>query len=138
MERFQIYFFTALFLAVLFLSFQIFWPFLVPLSIAATFAVLFHPLYGRVARLMGGRRGLAAFFTVVLVAIIIILPLAFVGKVVLQEAVEFSAQLNAGGTENISNALFSLQERVGDYFPGFSLNIDEYLRLAGNWLSENI
>ncbi len=138
MEKFQIYFFTGLFLAVLFLSFQIFWPFLVPLSIAATLAVLFHPLYERIVRMFGGLRGLSAFLTVVFVVFIIILPLIFIGKTVFQEAVGFSSQLRDGGTENVSQALSSLQERIAAYFPGFSLNLNEYLLQAADWLSKNI
>jgi len=137
MEKLQIYFFTGLFLAVLFLSFQIFLPFLVPLSIAATLAVLFHPLHERAARIFGGNRGLAAFLIVALVVFIIIIPLAFVGKTVLQEAVIFSAQLSGGGIENLSHLLSSAQENISAGLPGFSLNINEYLRSGANWFSQN-
>lgn len=137
MEKFQIYFFTAAFLAVLVLAFFIFLPFLVPLSIAATLAVLFHKFHERLAHMLGGRRGLAAFFTVVAVIIVIILPLFFIGKLVIQEAVVFSGQLGSGGSGGISGALSSAQERLAVYFPGVSLNLNEYLRLGADWISQN-
>lgn len=138
MEKLQIYFFTALFLAVVFLSFQIFLPFLVPVSIAATLAVLLSPLHERLARLIGGRRGLSALLMVVAAALIIIPSLVFIGKAAVQEAIGFSAQLNNGGVEKISMALSSAQEKISAYFPGFSINLNEYLRLGADWLSKNI
>lgn len=138
MEKLQIYFFSGVFLAVLYLSFQIFWPFLVPLSIAVTLAILFHPLHERITKMLGGFRGLAAFFTVAMVGLIIILPLIFIGKTVIQEAIGFSAQLSGSGTQNASSAIASLQEKISAYFPGYSLNLNEYLKQAGDWLSQNI
>ncbi len=137
MEKLQIYFFTAAFLAVIVLSFQIFLPFLVPLSIAATLAILFHPLHERITKFFGGYRGFAAFLTVLLVVLIIILPLAFVLKIVIQEAISFSGQLSGGATENISRALVSVQQQIYVNFPGSTIDLNEYLRSGMDWLSRN-
>src|SRR3989344_3973033 len=138
MQKFQIYFFIVLFLAVLFLSFQIFLPFLVPLLVAATLAILFHPLHERMARLFGERRGPAAFFTVIVAVFVIILPLSLIGAKVFHEAIGLSTQLNAGGAENIAHSLSSIEKQLSDYFPALSLNFDEYLRLGGDWLAKNV
>lgn len=138
MEKLQIYFFTALFLGILFLSFQIFLPFLVPLSIAATLAFLFHPLNERLAKLLGGRRGLASFATLMLAVLIIIIPFVFIGTTIFREAVDFSAQLNNGGTERISASLSSMSAKISYYFPGYSFNLPEYLHSGFSWLSQNI
>ena len=138
MEKLQIYFFTALFLGVLFLSFQIFLPFLVPLSIAATLAFLFHPLNERLAKLFGGSRGPASFITVILAVLVIIIPFVFIGTTIFKEAVDFSAQLNNGGTERISASLSSMGARISYYFPGYSFNLPEYVNSGFGWLSQNI
>ncbi len=137
MEKLQIYFFTAAFLAVIVLSFQIFLPFLVPLSIAATLAILFHPLHERVTRFFGGYRGLAAFLTVAMVVVIIILPLAFMTKVVIQEAISFSGQLGSGATDNVSRALSSAQQQIYVNFPGSTVDLNEYLQSGTSWLARN-
>lgn len=138
MERFQIYFFTALFLGVLFLSFQIFLPFLVPVTIAATLAFLFHPFHERLSAVLGGRRGPSAFFTIILAVFIIILPLAFIGKTVFDEAVIFSAQLSNGGAENVSRILYSLQEKLSAYLPGVSLDFNGNLHAGVDWFAQNM
>lgn len=138
MEKFQIYFFGFSFLAVLFLAVLIFLPFLVPVSIAATLAIIFSPLHEKLAKFMGGMRGLAAFITVVLAVLIIIPPLFFIGQKVFQEAVGFSAQLNNGGVQGISQALSSLQERIAANFPGLNLDFNQYFQSITGWFSGNI
>ncbi|MBI4085203.1 MAG: AI-2E family transporter [Candidatus Liptonbacteria bacterium] len=138
MERFQIYFFTALFLAVIFLSFQIFLPFLVPVTIAATLAFLVHPLHEKLSRSIGDRRGISAFISVVATILIIVMPLIFIGKTVFQEAVQFSHQLSSGGAENISRALHLIQESASPYLPGIQLDLNGYLRLATGWFAQNM
>ncbi len=138
MEKLQIYFFSVLFLAVLFLSFQILLPFLVPLSIAATLAFLFHPLNERLVRFLGGFRGPASFITVILAVLIIIIPFVFIGTTIFREAVDFSTQLNSGGAERISASLSSMSVKISYYFPGYSFNLPEYLHSGFSWLSQNI
>ncbi|MEK7547126.1 MAG: AI-2E family transporter [Patescibacteria group bacterium] len=138
MEKFQIYFFTVLFLGVLFLSFQIFSPFLVPLSIAATLAFLFHPFNERLAKIFGGRRGPASFITLVLAVLVIIIPFVFIGTTIFREAVDFSAQLNNGGAERISASFSSISAQISYYFPGYSFNLAEYVHSGFSWLSQNI
>jgi predicted PurR-regulated permease PerM len=138
MEKLQIYFFSFLFLAVLFLSFQIILPFLVPLSIAATLAVLFHPLHERISRLLGDRTGLASFFTVILATLVIILPLTFVGTMVFREAFNFSVWLNSGGMNNIAGALVSLENQISNFFPNYPVNFSQYANSGLNWFAQNI
>jgi len=138
MEKLQIYFFSVLFLAVLFLSFQILLPFLIPLSIAATLAFLFHPLNERLAKFFGGRRGPASFITVILAVLVIIIPFVFIGTTIFKEAVDFSAQLNSGGAERISASLSSMNEKISYYFPGYSFNLSEYVHSGFSWLSQNM
>ncbi len=137
MEKFQIYFFTFIFLAVILLSFSIFLPFLVPVSIAAVLAFLFSPLHERTASTLGGRRGLAALATVTFAVFVIVIPFVFIGKAVFQEATGFSAQLQ-NGTGNVAGFLSSIEKAVSYYFPGFSLNLNEYIRLGTDWLVQNI
>ncbi len=61
------------------------WPFLRPLLLGAILAGLCQPIYKRINRLVGGRAGLAAILTLVLLFILVIGPLsAFVGLVVKQ------------------------------------------------------
>ncbi|MEK7195274.1 MAG: AI-2E family transporter [Patescibacteria group bacterium] len=138
MEKLQTYFFATLSLSILLLAFFIFLPFLAPLSIAATLAVVFYPFYERLARFCGERRGLAAFITVVAAIIIIFLPLALIGTIVFQEAREFVERFGEGGTGDIARAPAFIEDQIARFLPGFSLNVNEYARHAASWLIQNL
>lgn len=137
-KKFQIYFFVILFLAVLLLIFFIFLPFLIPLSIAVALAVVCQPFYKRVMRLIGNRKGLAALLTITVVIIVVLTPLMIIGLVVFSEAREFSAQINNGGDDSITQMQVFVEERVARFFPDFSLDFNEYARQGVNWLIQNL
>lgn len=132
------YFFAALFLAVLYLAFFIFLPFLIPLSIAIALAVLCKPLYRRLMRLVGNREALSAFLAIFVVVIVVFAPLAFLGTIVFQEALDFSVQISNGSDGGVTHVAGLIEERIAHFFPGFSLNFNEYARLSVNWLVQNI
>src|SRR6185436_6779500 len=87
------------FLGVLFsltaiLSFFIFKPYLNVLILAATFAVIFYPLYKTILNLVPRLPSVAAFSTVAIAAIIIFTPLTYLGFQVYHEASDIYDQLN--------------------------------------------
>lgn len=136
--KLQMYFFAGLFLAVLCLAFFIFLPFLIPLSVAAAFAVLCAPLYERIKLLTGKRESLSALFTIFIVTLILLVPLIFVGRAVLQEALNFSTQIGGESSHRIGYITQFIEEHVSRYFPGFSLDFSKYAQYGANWLVQNI
>lgn len=70
-------------ISVLFLA--VVWPFFTPLLLAAMLTSLCRPLYRGVARMLGGRKSLAAILTLIILVLLIAGPAsAFVGLVVSQ------------------------------------------------------
>lgn len=65
--------------------------FLVPLVLAATFASLAYPLQARLERLCRGRKGLAATLTLLAVVVVVGLPLAAFGAMLIGQAVKVAA-----------------------------------------------
>ena len=62
----------------------------------AILAIVFRPLYREVLRAMPKRPGLAAFITVVLVLVLVILPLTLLGGLLVQEAVSTYERIQSG------------------------------------------
>jgi predicted PurR-regulated permease PerM len=83
------YFFVAVLLGTTLLFFGMVRLFLVPVLLAAVFSTLFYPLYERVVRLFGGRRGFASLACCLVLLLGLILPIYLVAHLVAQEAVEF-------------------------------------------------
>lgn len=137
-KNLSLYFFAVLLLAVLLLTISIFRPFFIPLSVAATLAVICRPLYERAFRLCRGRESLSAFLTVIVAALVLSAPLTLIGVMVFQEARELSAQIGAGNQTGILRVTASLEEQIVRFFPGFSMNFNEYARQGANWLAQNL
>lgn len=91
--------------------------FLTALLLAALLSGLFHPLYSKLKKPFGGRRGLASAATVLIVSLIVIVPLAGFFTIVANQAVDLARmgrpwieeQLRGGS--QLSETL--LQSRVG-------------------------
>ncbi len=71
------------------LFYDIMKAFFLPLVLSAVFTTLFYPLYRRVNRLLGRRRGLASFLLCLLIVLVLLIPLYFVGAEVVKQAAAF-------------------------------------------------
>jgi predicted PurR-regulated permease PerM len=117
-------------------------PFIYSLILAVIFAVVFQPLYKRILKLLGGRSGLAALLTTVVIIVFILTPLVFIGIQIFKEAQQLYFSLTAsGGRDFVSNIFNGLINRVQQLIPGmhnFSFNPSEYLKQGSNWLIKNL
>ena len=90
---------SALFLGII-------WRFLEAIFLAGLFAAVFHPLYRRILRILGGSRGVSALFTLLIVLCFVFIPIVMIGTV-------FVGQ----GAQLASNTLPWFQSVVNE--PGF-------------------
>jgi predicted PurR-regulated permease PerM len=74
----------------------ILWPFFGAVCWAVFIAIVFWPLQQRVLRNAKGRRGMAAFATLLIVLLIVILPLSLVAATVAEEAATVVGKLRSG------------------------------------------
>lgn len=134
-KKLQHGFFLFLLLGNLLLAFLILKPFLSPLVVAITFAVIFYPLY-RAVKASVIYESLAAFITTILVLLIVLLPLVFFGVQIFQEARDLYTQLSL--TTDFADRLpRGAQEQVENLVPQLTLNIGMYVRQILNWLLQN-
>ena len=96
----------------------ILWPFFGAVFWAAVLALLFAPLYRWLARLMGGRRNLAAVTTLLLCLVVVILPLALLVAALVQEVGNLYEQLQS---RRIDVAAFV--EQAVRMLPGWLANL---------------
>ena len=74
----------------------ILWPYFGAIFWAAVLAILFTPMYRRLRVRTGQRTTLAALLTLLAILLIVILPAAFVGSMLLQEAYGVYARVQSG------------------------------------------
>jgi predicted PurR-regulated permease PerM len=105
-ERLEKPFFAVLLLCAIILALFVFLPELNALVLGAAFAIFFHPLYKRICRgLKNHHDGLAAFFTLLIAAIVIVVPLIFFCVALFSEAGGLYAHLTAGGIAPLENLI---------------------------------
>jgi predicted PurR-regulated permease PerM len=104
----------ALTLGITALFFAMIRSFVVDLLLAAIFAGLFHPLYRRLERSLGGRSHLASAVTLTVLLLVVIVPVLAVLGMVAAQAVEISRAVRPFVEEQLSrpDPLGSVYERL--------------------------
>lgn len=86
--------FLLLFVTVAFL--WVLWPYYGAVFWGAIFALMFTPLFLRIVRKMPKKRTLAALFTVSVILVLVILPVAFISALLAQEATSVYQRVQSG------------------------------------------
>ena len=121
--RAQSTFFFAFLIGVIALTFFVFLPFLVPLAVAATLAVVSYPLHRRMLALTKGNETIAAFLSLFCIAVVVLVPLTFIGGQVFNEAQDLFQRID----ESPEALKESFEDMLGAYVrrfaPGLSIDI---------------
>lgn len=130
-------FFFLLFFAAGVVAFFVLEPFLSAILVAAVLATFFFKPYKFFCKIFGGKDGIGASFTLLLVAFFVIIPTVIVSMFVLSEATRIFENFSEGKTsfseiaENIESSLVSLP-RVGKYF-GEQVQLEKFFQnIAGS------
>lgn len=87
----------ALFLALVTLALTlIVWPFVAPLLWSALAAIVFQPLFQRIASLMPRHPNRAALATLSIIVVAVVIPAIAIGSIVLEQAIELYGALSTG------------------------------------------
>lgn len=135
----QTIFFFGLLLGILVLAFFVFRPYLYPIILAAVFAVVFGPMHREISKFVGGKEGIGAFLTLVVVFLIIFIPLSFFGAKVFQESKSMYQYLSEPGRNVFEGegVVTYIQGKIVNYLPSFSSNANEYARQGVDWIFSN-
>lgn len=140
------YFLLALLLGSMVVSFFVLRPFLTTVALAAIFAVVLYPIFKHLLRYTLGNRPLATLFTILIGALIVAVPLTFIGTLVVDQT--RSAYVSVANGETIATAQ-SVADNIGiwlePHFPGateyahsISLELNSYLQNGLQWLIQRI
>lgn len=140
------YFLLALILGTGWLAFSIFNPFLIPLILAAIFAVILQPLYRLILKDIPRWPSIAAGVTIFFCIVCVVAPLTFIGFTIAAEAQQLyiTFQSDAGQTYLYTVAQFA-QDTLNHYAPSLaqyttnvSASIDTYAKQGITWLAQHV
>ncbi len=144
-EKIRPYFLLIVLLGAFALAAFILAPFLKPLILAAVFAFVFQGTYLQIARWLGNRSSVAAFVTVLISIVLILVPLSVISLLVANEAHALYISLEAeGGQSTVAQFFLKADEKLGGTVPGLgefsrdiSANIDTYTKQVLQWIVSN-
>lgn len=144
-HKLEIYFFFALFIGILWASFEILKPFAFSLVLAIVFAVIFQGLYKKLITLTNNK-SIAATLTIIVVLTTIMVPLALFGTQVFNESQDIYFYIvSNGGTVEIAQQIEDYINNIQDYlaFDGrapayFEFDFETYIKNGLNWLLQNL
>ncbi|MFY9463099.1 MAG: AI-2E family transporter [Candidatus Sungiibacteriota bacterium] len=141
-QKSELYFLLTLLIGIFVLVFFIFKPFLYPLILSIVFATVFGPLHKKILAITRERAGLAALLATISVLIVVVVPLAFLGIQIFQEATALASFLTQnGGASGLSRAASDTIQELARFSPvtiEFSLDVNQYLKQGLNWLLQHL
>lgn len=135
----QIVFFLSLLILAVFISYQVFRPYLNVLVLAGTLSVICQPLYRRLLKLVH-HENVAATIMVAVVVILILLPLGYFVLSIFSEATALYASLSSHGGFDFGIAInrFLQSNFPGLLLPEFTVNFNESIQRGLVWFIQNV
>ena len=135
--RYQIGFFGVVFLTIVTLSVLIFWPFVVPLSLAGIVSILIYPIYTKILGLLKSKV-VASAVTILLLVFVIVGPLAFITNKIIIEAQSLYTSVTSSEVVSADVLTGKVEGFVQKYIPDFKLNTREYLSNFASWVVDKL
>ncbi len=123
MNKNRTVFLIALFILVVGLSAAVLLPFFTEIVLSIVLSVILRPLYKYLVSWFGGRKALAAMFTIVASILCIFAPVLFIGAQIFTETQNLYGALQAGGSGDLGSLLDKTSDRLSGLLPGSYLDI---------------
>jgi predicted PurR-regulated permease PerM len=139
MNRIVEYVFFFGFMAVVgYLVWEMVTPFVSALALSAIIVTICYPLYVRILkRTPKNNETIAALVTTLLVLLVVIIPLFLITSALVNETVSVYRIVNSEQI-GFEESLHKVESAIQQFFPGFELNVTEYLKQAAAWLAVNL
>ncbi|MFA4872928.1 MAG: AI-2E family transporter [Patescibacteria group bacterium] len=141
-QKSEFYFLLILLAGIFVLALFIFKPFLYALILAMVFATVFAPFHKKTLTITRERRGLAALLATISVLIVVIVPLAFLGIQIFQEATQLHSFLTqSDDITDLSRGVNDAMQNLTRFSPvpiEFSIDINPYLKQGLIWLLQHL
>lgn len=139
-DFFEHLFFFALFGFVAYIVWQMIYPFLGALALAAIIATVCYPNYLRILSITPCRNKLiATFMSVFLIATTIFIPLFVLSYVLFLQAMAFYETFNKKSIViGYRDSIGVVEKAISDLLPEFKVNLAEYIHQGAGWLASNM
>ncbi len=122
-----------------YLVLRLFAPFLSAIALAAIVATICFPLFERIKNILPNKNAsIASLLSILFVVTTAVLPLTFLGSLILHEAVSIYEISNTTGNSSVVDTISKLETFVQNFIPSFSIDITEIVRQAASYVADNL
>ncbi|MDQ5971766.1 MAG: hypothetical protein QG566_712 [Patescibacteria group bacterium] len=136
-KNIQLYFFLILISIVFIFNVAIFLPFLTLFSVVAIFAVIFYPLFKKIKKTIVKNSNFAALLTILVVAIIVLIPITFFTMQVFLEAKGIYTNMDSFQS-TLSTMSTNINHKLGAFNPNTTIDLSSYIASIFNGLTSSI
>lgn len=135
----QNFFFFGLLIVAAFLMWQLLAPFFGVLALAAIIVTICYPIHERIeAYSRIKNKSLIAFGSLVMVVVVVILPLALMGSLLLRETVSLYTMFNTSSYSSFTSMLEQGETLIRAFVPEFSLDISAIVSQIANFIASHL
>jgi predicted PurR-regulated permease PerM len=132
-NKYQTIFLATLLIVTIALSFFIFMPYLIPISLAAICGVLLYPVYLHVLKYVKSD-SVSAAITIFLLILVVAIPVYFLANQIIVEAQGVYTRVAGGSDIAVDTISRQIETGVQKYYPGFTFNAKEYIGVVTGWI----
>jgi len=134
-HKFQVYFFAALVLCALVLSFNIFLPYLTTIALAFILATVFYPMHRKLNAGFGDKGAFSALISTIIVINVVVVPIAFLVTLLIDEVKNSYVAISSG--DYSLSWLGNINGFMHDKFPFLGFDVSSYTEQALSWVLQN-
>lgn len=120
------------------LAFFMFLPFFGTVVLAATFAVVLHPVHKKLTIALRGKEAIASLITMLLGAIIVLGPVTLFGLRIFQETADLYTELSLGQSWIAHMANDVVIKEIHHLLPNVHIDVNDILKQAVAWVASNV
>jgi len=137
-KKLQLYFFIGLLIIVFLLTLALFEPFIAPIALAFMIAIIVRPVDKWILVKTGGRRTLAAFFTVLFVLVVILVPLSILIEQLTLETINFYSDIRDRGLGDFNLLAKYAIEPIQGIYPNWNPDLGGFVKSITDSLVNNL
>jgi len=145
LHKLQIGFFLLITFLISVLAFIVFKPLFTVVFLSIILTIVFYPVHEYIFKLFNYQKTISSLISTALLIFIIVVPLSFVGTLIVQEAVDFYGAVNEGEQKSVLiTSLNETENFINRNIKGFNVDFDRYIDISSfaqtavDWIVSNV
>lgn len=122
-----------------YLVWQLFYPFVSAVALAAIIVTICYPLYEKILRILPNHNAtFASLLSLLIVVLVVLTPLIILATFIFREALSIYALVNSSGHVSFIDFLSTIENFIKSFIPSFSLNTVNVVQQTATFIANHL